>query len=79
MTEKLRRICEEPEVRRELLWLRAQEEGDMETIASLERADPGLRARLEPRLAATRPDRIEDPDERRREYARLWHRRLQDL
>jgi hypothetical protein len=74
--DKLRRVCEHDETRRELLWLRAQEKEDAQSIASLERADPGLRARMREFMAETRPDLIEDPRQRQRAFARLWHRRF---
>ena len=75
MIEKLKRVCEHDQTRRELLWLRAQEKEDAESIASLERADPGLGARMRAFIAETRPDLIEDPGQRRRAFARLWRRR----
>ena len=74
ITRKLSRIIRDEQLRRELLWLRAQETEDTESVDALERADPRLRARMEALLFETRPDRIEDPRERRREFARLWHR-----
>ena len=72
LMRKLRRITHDAELRRDLLWLRAQEKDDEESRASLERVDPQLRQRMEILLADTRPDRMEDPRERRREYVRLW-------
>jgi hypothetical protein len=77
ITRKLRRIIRDGQLRRELCWLRAQETDDTESVAALERADPRLRARMESLLLETRPDRIEDPRERRREFARLWHRHFE--
>jgi len=76
MTEKLRRVCEQDETRRELLWLRAQEKEDAESIESLERADPRLRERMRAFMAETRPDLIENPRQRRQAFARLWHQRF---
>ena len=76
MTEKLRRVTTHDQIRRELLWLRAQEKEDVESIESLERADPGLRHRMRAFMAETRPDLIEDPRKRRQAFARLWHRRF---
>jgi hypothetical protein len=79
MTEKLRRVYTHDGIRRELLWLRAQEKEDVESIASLERADPGLRDRMRTFMAETRPDLIEDPRHRRQAFARLWHRRFEEV
>ena len=76
MKEKLRRVCEQDEIRRELLWLRAQEKEDTESIESLERADPRLRERMRAFMAETRPDLIENPRQRRQAFARLWHQRF---
>ena len=42
----LDRIARDPTARRELLWLRAKEKDDLETVRSLERLDPGLGERL---------------------------------
>lgn len=77
ITDKLRRVCEHDQTRRDLLWLRAQQVEDAESIASLERADPGLRARMRAFMAETRPDLIEDPHKRRRAFARLWQERYE--
>ncbi len=79
MMEKLERACAEDETRRDLLWLRAQEKEDDESIESLERVDPGLRARMRAFMAETRPDLIEDPRQRRQAFARLWHRRFDEV
>ena len=76
LLRKLRRITQDAELRRDLLWLRAQEKDDEESRASLERVDPQLRQRMEILLADTRPDRMEDPGARRREYVRLWQQRF---
>lgn len=76
MKEKLRRVCEHDEIRRELLWLRAQEKEDAESIESLERVDPRLRERMRAFMAETRPDLIENPRQRREAFARLWHQRF---
>lgn len=77
MVEKLKRVYEHAEVRRELLWLRAQEKEDAESIESLERVDPELKARMRAFMARTRPDLIEDPRRRREAFARLWHERFE--
>ncbi len=79
MTEKLRRVCEHDETRRDLLWLRAQEKEDVESIESLERADPGLRERMRAFMAESRPDLIEDRRQRQRAFARLWLRRFAEV
>lgn len=76
ITRRLRRIIEDAQVRRDLLWLQAQEKEDAESIESLERADPELRARMEVLLAETRPDLMEDRRQRREEFARLWRQRF---
>jgi hypothetical protein len=76
LMRKLRRITQDPELRRDLLWLRAQEKEDEESRASLERADPRLRERMDILLADTRPDRMEDRRARRHEFARLWQQRF---
>ena len=76
LIEKLERVCAHDQVRRELLWLRAQEKEDAESIASLERADPELAARMRAFMAEWRPDLIEDPRRRRRAFARLFQRRF---
>jgi hypothetical protein len=71
--EKLDRICADPIKRRQLLWVRAQEKEDLQSIAMLERADPTLRSRMSDlmdRSAFVVPDL---PRERRRAFARLWH------
>jgi hypothetical protein len=75
--KRLWRVCQHDETRRELLWLRAQEKEDAESIESLERVDPGLRERMRAFMAETRPDLIEDPRERRKVFARLWHQRFE--
>lgn len=77
MTRKLKRITQDSEVRRDLLWLRAQEKEDAESVVSLERADPQLRGRMEVLMAERRPDLMEDPRERRAEYSRLWELRFE--
>lgn len=79
LTEKLRVIYDDALVRRELLWLRAQEEHDLDSVAALEREDPALRSRMQPLLAERHPELMDDPGERRAEFARLWHRRMQEL
>lgn len=79
MTEKLRRVCEHAQTRRDLLWLRAREKEDVRSIESLERADPGLRERMRAFMAETRPDLIEDPRRRQRAFARLWLRRFAEV
>ena len=71
---KYRRMVRDDRARRELLWLRAQEKEDRGAIESLERADPGLRARMERMMRGTRPDLIEDRRERSAAFAELWHR-----
>ncbi len=76
MMDKLYRLCAEDQVRRELLWLRAQEKEDAESIASHERADPDLAPRMRAFMAEWRPDLIEDPRRRRRAFARLFRRRF---
>jgi hypothetical protein len=77
--DKLRRICEDDAARHELLWLRAQEKDDPESIALLERADPALRPRMAALLAEAGLDRIEDLHERRLALGRLWDVRFEAL
>jgi hypothetical protein len=79
LTEKLRRIYEDPMVQRELMWLRAHADADIDSVDAIEREDRALRGRVAVLLAEKRPDLIEDAGERRAEFARLWHRRMQDL
>jgi len=76
---KCKRIVRDDRARRDLLWLRAQEKEDGESIESLERVDPGLRARMEKLMRDTRPDLIEDRRERSAAFAELWHRRYDAL
>jgi hypothetical protein len=46
--EVLDRLTRDPRVRRELLWLRAMEKGDLMSVRDLESVDPELRGRLAP-------------------------------
>ena len=59
--------------RRELLWLRAQEEGDAMSARDLERLDPDLLERLRGAgfEVSERPE--EGPSERRARFGRYWH------
>ena len=77
--QKLERACESDQIRRDLLWLRAQEKEDPESIASLESADPDLRARMRAYMAEKRPDLIEDPRQRRLAFARLYRQRFDSI
>lgn len=65
-------MCGDPHARRELLWLRAKEKEDEETVRDLERIDPGVVERL---VAAgfDIAERESEPSSVRRErYGRLW-------
>jgi hypothetical protein len=42
----LDRICSEPTLRRQFLWLRAQEKGDIAAVRDLEAVDPALSSRM---------------------------------
>jgi hypothetical protein len=62
----LRLLLEDPRARRDWLWLRAREKGDVESLLGLERADPGLPARMDRCDALARS--IADPRSRRDVY-----------
>jgi hypothetical protein len=72
----LDRIARDPAARRELLWLRAKEKDDLETVRSLERADPGLGERLRPFEQKLFGDEGSCSRDRQDAYARLWTERL---
>jgi hypothetical protein len=67
------RICSEPTLRRQFLWLRAQEKGDMETVRELEAVEPALNTHMAARVAAfeARGHRLDTPDERQRGFGRM--------
>jgi hypothetical protein len=67
------RMCSEPTVRRQFLWLRAQEKGDMETVRGLEAVEPALRSHMAALVAAfeARGNPLDTPDERRRSFGRM--------
>jgi hypothetical protein len=74
------RVVNDAEARRELIWLRAAEKGDRETIEALEREDPDIPRRLEPLAHATWeaagwPD-VRDPRVRRELYQIMYDARL---
>jgi hypothetical protein len=70
--ETVRRMSEDPIARRELLWLRAKEKGDDDTVLDLERVDAELADRMRD------VEWIDDlPDDRKRRdaYGRAWDQR----
>jgi len=72
-TTAFHRIVEDDHSRRELLWLRAKEKGDVEHASALVSVDPAVKARLWfiHDVSFDEIDRL--PEERRREtYARLY-------
>lgn len=71
-TSMMLRFLEDEDARRELLWLRAKEEGDELAARDLEYVDPSLIDRL--RAAGVDVDEHpgEGPAERRKRFARLW-------
>lgn len=67
------RICRDPTLRRQFLWLRAQEKDDMETVRDLEAVDPALSRRmasLEAEFEA-RGNHLGTPDARRRGFGQM--------
>ncbi|HEY3354205.1 MAG TPA: hypothetical protein VGQ83_13210 [Polyangia bacterium] len=66
--------------RRDLLWLRAQEKGDEQSVKLLEQADPAVRARMEAFIYETgmEPD-DDDPRGRRATFNLLWHERRDEV
>jgi hypothetical protein len=66
-------ICRQPTLRRQFLWLRAQEKDDMETVRDLEAVDPALSSHMAALVAAfeARGNRLDTPDERRRSFGRM--------
>ncbi len=81
MVGALERIAHDPAARRELVWVRALERGDAAAAARIERADPGVKGRLE-RLAmrilecALPPADLDDPGMRRELYLRIHDERF---
>ena len=45
--ETVVRLCNDPEARREMLWIRAMSKGDVDDACWLLESDPGIVARLE--------------------------------
>jgi len=77
----LDRIARDPASRRELLWVRAVERGDVSTAASIERVDPGVSSRLEPLAmrvleCALPPADLDDPAVRRELFLRIHDERF---
>jgi hypothetical protein len=68
----VRRLIANEAARRELLWLRAREEGDTEAALDLERIDPGVVERLRASGADVSERVDEGAIERRERFARLW-------
>jgi hypothetical protein len=73
------RMCENAVIRRELLWIRANEKEDLETARDLEAYQPGLRERMAELVAefVAQGQRLETPRERRDGFARLYEQRLE--
>jgi hypothetical protein len=76
LADKLYRICADDALRRELLWLRAQERGDDLAIELLEGADPGLRPRMRELVARYHLDLEPHRRLRREAFAQVWDRRV---
>jgi hypothetical protein len=74
----LERIASDPAIRRELLWLRAKEKNDEETVKDLEEVEPGLRERMAVLVAefVARGNRLDTPSEQRDAYGRLQDERF---
>lgn len=77
----LDRIATNSMMRRELLWLRAKETDDEETVLDLEQVEPTLAARMQQLVAQfrARGGRLETDAERREGFARLYHQRFEEL
>ena len=73
--ELLDALCKDPDARRELLWLRAKEKEDDESLRSLERVDPTLRGRLAD--VARRVEAEDDDRERSEAWGREWDERYE--
>jgi hypothetical protein len=60
-------------LRRQFLWLRAQEKGDTETARELEVIEPALSSRMAALQAEfeARGNRLETPEERRAGFGRM--------
>ena len=69
----LQSICEDPALRRQFLWLRAQEKGDLETARDLEAVDHTLSACVAALQAEfiARGGRMETPAQRREAFAQM--------
>jgi hypothetical protein len=72
------RICAEPKARRELLWLRAMEKEDIETVRFLERVDRSLAPRMRALVEHTLPPHVDldRPRERSEYFGRLYSERF---
>ena len=69
----LESICKDATLRRQFLWLRAQEKGDLETARELEAIDPTLCrcvAALQAEFIA-RGGRLDTPEQRREGFGRM--------
>jgi hypothetical protein len=73
---RMHRICSTPRLRRELLWLRAKEKEDEESVESLERTDPDLRNRMTRLLDERGISSMTDPERRRQALRDLWDERF---
>jgi len=69
----LESICEDPALRRQFLWLRAREKGDLETARDLEGVDPTLSRRVAELQAEyiARGGRLDTPQEQREGFGRM--------
>lgn len=69
----LESICKDPALRRQFLWLRAREKGDVETARDLEAVDPTLRTRVAALQAdfIARGGRLDTPEQRREGFGRM--------
>ena len=74
----IERMCRDPAIRRELLWLRAKEKLDQETAQSLEEVEPALRDRMATLVAefVARGNRLDTPAEQREGFGRLQDERF---
>jgi hypothetical protein len=73
----IHRMCADPLIRRELLWLRAMENEDEATARDLEAIQPGLREHMRELVSefVERGNRLDTPSECRAGYGRLHDER----
>jgi hypothetical protein len=77
----LDRICSEPTLRRQFLWLRAQEKGDIATVRDLEAVDPALSSRMAAlvREFVARGNHLATSEDRRRGFGRMYDELFEQL